>query len=429
MKTKIRKVYMGTPFPSWPMAGFDINIDIRKIDAILADMQGKLDVNVEFVGGDAVRVPADVEKLRENIGDVDGILAFNLTSGVGQLFREIVDFGIPTVLFSQPYSGHDWSIVAEMVKSGRRVDVLATSDYNEIISRLKLIDVIRRLKETKILYVRDGGPPEDFATKAKEKFGVEVKSIDHQRLVEAYNSADEKQAEADATEWIDNAEKVVEPSKEEIIKSSRMYLGIKKILEEENTNVITINCLGLFHQGVLPAYPCLAFSKLNNEGLTGVCEADLDSTLTQLIIGYIAGKPGFVSDPVIDTSANTVIHAHCVAATKMDGPSGEALSYVIRSHTEDNKGASLQVLMRVGQKVTVAKLEKLDTMLISTGEITGSPDVDRGCRTKAATKVVNARKMLDNWTGRLHRVLFYGNYVDEVVNLSKLLNFKVVFEQ
>jgi len=417
---------MGRPVPSWPKAGFDINIDIEKIDGILADMQSKLDVDVQFVGGDVVRVPEDVEKLKESIGTPDGILAFNLSSGVGGLFGPIVDFGIPTVLFSQPYSGHDWSSVAGMIKAGKRVDVLATSDFGEIEGRVRLIDVIRRLKETKVLYVRNGEVSGDYATSVKEKFGVEIQSINHQRLVEAYNETDEKEAEADAKEWMDNAEKIVEPSEQEIINSSRMYLGIKKVMEEEKANAITINCLGLF--GRLPAYPCLAFSKLNNEGMTGVCEADLASTLTQLIVGYIANKPGFVTDPVIDTSTNSVIHAHCMSATKMNGPANAPEPYIIRSHLEDNKGVSLYVKMRVGQKVTVAKLVSLDIMLISTGEIIDSPDVDRGCRTKAAIKVADARKFLDNWTGGLHRVLFYGDYVSDVINIGKLLSFKVVDE-
>ena len=70
----------------------------------------------------------------------------------------------------------------------------------------------------------------------------------------------------------------------------------------------------------------------------------------------------------------------------------------------------------------------LDAMLISTGEITGSPDVDRGCRTKVATKVAYARNMLDNWSSGVHRVVFYGDYVHDVINNGKLLNFSVVFE-
>jgi len=80
------------------------------------------------------------------------------------------------------------------------------------------------------------------------------------------------------------------------------------------------------------------------------------------------------------------------------------------------------------QKVTVAKLVGLDAMLISTGQITGSPDVDRSCRTKVATKVDDARKMLNNWSSGVHRVVFYGEYVDDVINIGKLLNLSVAFE-
>ena len=176
-------------------------------------------------------------------------------------------------------------------------------------------------------------------------------------------------------------------------------------------------------------------------GLTGVCEADMDSTLTQLILTYAFGVPGFVSDPVIDTSNNTVIHAHCVSATRMDGPSGPRAPYIIRSHLEDDKGASLQVRMRIGQVITTAKLVNLDTMLISTGTITDTPDVDRGCRTKIRTRVKDGEKLLASWGAALtpgpgmpgtrdllHRVVFYGDHTKEVARLGRLLGFQLVEE-
>jgi len=428
MKAKIKKVYMGVPVPSWPKANFDINIDIEEIEKILADIELKSDLEVEFTDKSIVRTPEDVDKLKDNLKDVDGILAFNLSSGLYEIFSKIVGFGIPTVLFSQPYSGHDWSRVAQMRKEGKKVDVLATSDYNEIIGRLKLIEVIRKLKETKIIYIGNGGANPNYVRRIKNKFGTDVISVSSSYLREIYNSIDEQLANKEADKWINNALKVIEPTREEIVKSSKMYLAIKEILNERKANAITINCLGLFAKNALPAYPCFSFSKLNDEGMTGVCEADLDSTMTQLIMSYLAGKPGFVADPVIDTAKNVVIHAHCVSATKMDGPSGKSAPCIIRSHTEDNKGASLQVFMRVGQKVTVAKLINLETMLISIGKIVSNPESDRGCRTKIEVKVDNARKILDNWTGALHRVIFYGDYVEEVINLGKLLGVQVVKE-
>jgi hypothetical protein len=95
---------------------------------------------------------------------------------------------------------------------------------------------------------------------------------------------------------------------------------------------------------------------------------------------------------------------------------------------EDNKGASLQVKMRTGQVITMAKLIRQDTMLISTGTITDNPESDRGCRTKIATKVADARKLLEGYEGGLHRVIFYGDRVRTIRDLGGLMQFKVVEE-
>ena len=103
----------------------------------------------------------------------------------------------------------------------------------------------------------------------------------------------------------------------------RFYLAALQVLNRRKANALTIDCLGGFRRGDLPAYPCVAFSKLNDAGLYGVCENDLDSTMTQLLVTSFSGKPGFVSDPTFDTSRNEVIHAHCVSATKLRGLGAE----------------------------------------------------------------------------------------------------------
>ena len=164
----------------------------------------------------------------------------------------------------------------------------------------------------------------------------------------------------------------------------------------------------------------------------------MDSTLTMLQFGYAFGKPGFISDPLFDTSRNAVIHAHCLAPTKMDGIAGQRAPFLIRTHRDDNKGASLEVELRVGQEITCAKLAGLGTLLLSAGTIIDIPDYDdRGCRTQIVTRVANARAMLQNWGGGvlgndmmtlLHRVVFYGNHVESVRDLALLMGQKVLME-
>jgi len=95
---------------------------------------------------------------------------------------------------------------------------------------------------------------------------------------------------------------------------------------------------------------------------------------------------------------------------------------------EDDKGAAMQVFMDIGQKITMARYLDTEAMMISTGEIVDVPESDRGCRTKITTKVADARKMLYQYTGGLHRVIFYGDHVQDVYRLSHFLNFKVIEE-
>jgi L-fucose isomerase-like protein len=212
-----------------------------------------------------------------------------------------------------------------------------------------------------------------------------------------------------------------------------MYLAIKDLMIRERAQAITSShCMGA------PAKGCLTFSKLNDLGLVGACEGDMDSTLTMLIFAYAFGVPGFISDPLFDASKNAVIHAHCTSTTKLDGPAGTRAPFLIRTQCDSNQGVSLEVQMRVGQEITCAKLVNLDTMLISTGKIVELTDFhDRGCRTQITTQVANARSMVRQWGGGvldgdmmtlLHRVVFYGDHVESMRDLATLMGLKMVEE-
>jgi hypothetical protein len=161
----------------------------------------------------------------------------------------------------------------------------------------------------------------------------------------------------------------------------------------------------------------------------------MDSTLTMLMFAYAFRVPGFISDPVFDTSRNALIHFHCTSATKMDGPAGTRLPFTIRTQTDSGQGVSLDVENRIGQVVTCAKFINLDTMLISTGKIIDVTHDKLGCRTQFWTEVADASGMFRDWGAGvlegdtmtlLHRVVFYGDYMQDIKNLGILMGFKVV---
>ena len=87
-------------------------------------------------------------------------------------------------------------------------------------------------------------------------------------------------------------------------------------------------------------------------------------------------------------------------------PQKEILAYIIRNHLETNEGAVFQVLMPSGETVTVGRFNGPSKFLISTAEVTGPVDSDRGCRSQIRTRVGNAEKWLQNYTAGLHRVIF-----------------------
>jgi hypothetical protein len=221
-----------------------------------------------------------------------------------------------------------------------------------------------------------------------------------------------------------------------VIEAHKFYLAVKQLLKEEDATVITIDCLPGFYSGELTAYPCVSWTRLLDEGFTGVCEADSQSTMMSLILQSYTGKPGFVSDPFFDTSQNTITYAHCVAATRMEGPSGKSLPYFIRTHMEDEKGVSVQVKMPVEQVLTSAQLLNCDTVVYHTAKVVDNSDSSRGCRTKPVCKLIDpetgvelsADKLLHEWQGPWHKVSWFGNYAADLRKMSRLMGFGLVRE-
>lgn len=76
----------------------------------------------------------------------------------------------------------------------------------------------------------------------------------------------------------------------------------------------------------------------------------------------------------------------------------------------------------------MARLNGPAQMLVSTAEVTGTVDSDRGCRSQIRTRVKDAEKWLENYTAGLHRVIFYGDHTRALERMGRLLGFEVVHE-
>lgn len=411
--------------------------EIAKFKNYLAGVEQRL-ADVQFVGGETVP-PEDVASVVSKMSGADGVLMFHLSGHGGgapqEAMQRIVDVGLPTAVFTQPFSGHGWMYFPQWQKEGKKVVLLPTSDWSELDRIAALMRVPARLKQTRILVVRGpmGTAAACDADQVRQKLGAELIPITVEQTIEAFNTVDVNEAAAEAERyWIRPAKDIVEPTRDEIVAATRFYLALKNMMAAHKAVAITSsNCMGD------PAKGCLAFSKLNDMGYVGACEGDMDSTLTMLIFAYAFGVPGFISDPVVDTARNALIHFHCTSATKMDGPDGKRRPFTIRTQTDSHRGVSLDVVNRIGQEVTCAKLVNLDSMLLSTGKVTEVTHDKLGCRTQFVTEVRDANGLFANWGAGLcgkdtmtllHRVVFYGDYSKNMKDLGTLVGFKVVEE-
>lgn len=472
-KPKIRLVFCeaDNSNPIWPNIGYDFDARRKQMIELLAT--GSPDL--EFMSTRVVDNPEQLSKVLEQDAEVDGylicvqglgwdndifrlcstgkpaLLVDNLFGGSGKFLSEIsriMDSGQPVDWVS---SSNDRDIIAsarhfELLKQGqtpadvaamfratRRKRMPTDADWtckNDPVPAVNFDTALKRLRKTKILVVGNGWGGESFSKAAQEVMGVQLIPVTFEEIASAYDHADKKAAKASADLWISQAEKIVDVDRGEIERSAAMYVGMKKLMDDHGARGISINCLGGFYGGHLKAYPCLGFCQLNNDGLIGGCEADQMSALTMATISALTGRPGYISDPVIDTSKNVIIYAHCVAMTKPFGPEGISNAYHILTHSEDRKGASMRSLLPVGYMTTTLEINPVTRqVLMHQAKSVGNNPSDMACRTKLEAVVKgNIEKLTENWSMGWHRVTFYGDLKEQVAELCDRLELQLIEE-
>jgi len=433
-KVKVARIYMGTSHGLWPKPKLDLENEVRFYESRFAELKDELS-DVDFVVDELITSANQVGSIKDRLKDVDGILAIHFNIGVRSILNEILSVGKPTTVFAVPYSGHGWTGFGGLRKQelGAKLECMLTSDYKQLAAAIRPFRAIHHLREAKILNLTTRSFA-GYADSIKNKFGTEIKKIELKRVLDACDAVDDSQAQAETERWIRGAVKVVEPSREEIFKSCKLALALEKLLDEEDATVMTADCYGTMHRPLCQAYayPCIGFIRLNDMGLGGICESDLRSAMTHILFQGLVGKPGFISDPTVDESNNSIILAHCMGTTKMDGPDGPAAPYKLRTIMERQEGVVVQAKMRIGQKVTQAILIGTDLLLYFTGEIIDAPvslKDDRGCRTKITVKVDgDVEELWKNWSHGLHRVTCYGDITTELRHFCRFKEIEMIDE-
>lgn len=256
----------------------------------------------------------------------------------------------------------------------------------------------------------------------RERTGVEVTYHPLEVLQEGLSQVDESKAQAEAERWGAGASEVTGATPEDILASSRLYLLLRDIVEREGLAGVSIDCVRYsFAESPLLPHPCLAFSRLRDEGIAAPCEADLPGMLSSLLVEGVSRKPSFFANvAAVDLAESTAMFLHCVVPLKMEGYEAEEMSYCLRDYHGLGRGVVPDVDFRAGAEVTVGAYAKdLRGFVAWPGiiEETGSAF----CQNSAQVRIPDAGRFLQSVAG-CHYVMVYGNHVRALADVLTRMN-------
>ena len=237
----------------------------------------------------------------------------------------------------------------------------ATQDVGWLAFALRMLYTIWRTRNTRILFV--AGKDNHETTVAG--MGTVFHWIPKARFAEEFKKvATTAEVRATAALYAKNAQKVVEPSEDDILQAVKNYVVCRRLMDAEQCQGIAIDCLG-WHDPV-----CLAFSKLRDEGIVAACEADANATMSMLLTHLLFQRPGFQQDPSPNTVNNTLIGTHCTSPLRLEGfDKPYQAPYLLRNY-HTRTGVAPEVLWPVDKPVTILHVEaKSPRILVGTGRV------------------------------------------------------------
>lgn len=392
----------------------------------------------------------EVSEALNKTKDAVGYVTFLFNSLHG-LVRPIIESGKPTVLIAETY-GAAGDLLLEYPRAeaeGRRVLGIVTREVEseELLRRyVRYLYVIHKLRNSKILFIMSPGVKfladvefplsidlYGYLKQIQAIFGITPIVIDSREFVEKYYSkVSDGEAEKIAERWMREAKEVSEKDEYEIVKSAKLYVAMRRIVEDYRADAIAVDCIVLYRNGFLDAWPCLGFMELvrRNEAVP-VCEADVGSAVLLLLMKELADRPGFINDPSPDMLKDEIVYYHCFAPiTPYSYGGGKTVPYIITSAHLGGKKASVYVEAPTGEKVTVVGLSLEERILtIHTAEILRNEYSRWSCSTKIVGRA-DTKSIIRNyrWKAGWHRVLFYGDWREQLKEMASLLGLKVVEE-
>jgi L-fucose isomerase-like protein len=264
--------------------------------------------------------------------------------------------------------------------------VQATPGWQEELSGLlKMFDARARMKRARlgVFGKREiEAVPHWRLTKAvRQVWGPRLVSFDMDELIDAIGAVSPQEAKDAAFEFARRATCIFEPEDDALEGSARIYLALRRLVEEHQLDAITVKCFDLLQP--CNNTGCYGLARLSEEGIPAACEADILSCVGMLFIHELTSQPSFMANPsVIDVESGMIRFSHCTIPRTMTS------AYRIRSHFESGIGTALEGDMKPGP-VTIVRIggRRFSEVSVACGRVMECDLIEDMCRTQVTVEL------------------------------------------
>ena len=383
--------------------------------------------------------------------DVIVMVMPQMATSAGRVAESMPATNCPIILFPVNFDliMLEADVAAQFREKG--VNTLLANSETQLLEFVKIAAAPRILEGKKAVIfgrpmdsssVPTGGLSEDYIYQCT---GLRLQYRPIEELRDRLENISDEDAQAEMERWKGEATEVTETVDRAILDSSRLYHLLRTIIEQEQLNGISIDCLSFsFNNEPILPYPCLSFTRLRDDGYAVPCEADVCGMLSSMVLQTIGKRPSYfcnvseAKEPVA-----TVVLRHCVAPLKMMGGDAPAMQYRLRDYHGTGRGATAEIQFPVGVDVTMGGFSKdlrefvaWPGRIVSRDRDTDTPSFANPASDalakwrKYCTNHLEIRiKDMDSFIQKIagcHHIMVTGNYRKSIYDAMTRMNVRVI---
>jgi hypothetical protein len=228
--------------------------------------------------------------------------------------------------------------------------------FTDLVEKIQAIAMLKRMKRERILTVTDsdyvnvtyGDVLKDMPAEYNDSIlgaidstlGTQVtkigsKEVTEDREIQLLWRNKSNEANAIAQRWIHDAEKMINTTESEVIRSAKVYLAMKLLMQKYDATAMAFHIRALIKDPRPEdlVYPALATSEFQLSNTVAKCQSHLNIVLSEMLVQYAYGCPSMLGDYAVDTYNNTSMAQHCEGPWNPWGDE-RRVPYILTDHRE-----------------------------------------------------------------------------------------------